>query len=142
MFGRLIGGWIARRGSQVVLQAAASSLPKLTAEEFTQVFPVTLPSTVYVYASHARVTIRQQQSLQVALHGTLHGAFGWQIVAEQDHSGVYIVAKQKPVIGALSSASFTLIIPSAIRLVAELTPGALLLEDVHGRLEIPPLVNP
>jgi len=100
---------------------------------------VTPPITVFIYASSSRVTIRRQVGTQVRLDAALRAAFGWQLVAEQDDAGVYIVAKRKPVVGALSRADFTVIIPPEARLLVQLSPGALILEDLDGTLDIPPV---
>lgn len=128
--------WLLRRGTEAALKTASEVVPKIAQDEHHQVFEVAPPVTVYIYASHARVIVRRAAEPQVRLDADLRGAFGWQLVTDQDEAGVYIVAKRKPVVGALSSASFTLTIPSDTRLLVELTPGALALEDLDGKVEI------
>lgn len=128
--------WILRRGAEAALNTASEVVPKIGQDEYNHVFDVTPPITVFIYASHARVTIRRTPENQVFLNAGLRAAFGWQLVTDQDEAGVYIVAKRKPVVGALSSAEFTLSIPNDTRLLVELTPGALILEELDGKLEI------
>jgi hypothetical protein len=131
-----VADWLLRRGTEAALKTASEVVPKIAQDEYHHVFEVLPPVTVYIYASHARVTVRRATEPQVRLDADLRGAFGWQLVTDQDDAGVYIVAKRKPVVGALSSAAFTLSVPAETRLLVELTPGALLLEDLDGKLDI------
>jgi hypothetical protein len=65
-------------------------------------------------------------------------AFGLELVAEQDEAGVYVVARQKAVVGKLSRADFTLTVPTDCHLVFHLTPGDIVFEQLNGMLELPP----
>lgn len=136
---RRAGNWLLRRGAKAAIETAGEVVPRVTSESFRQVFQVTPPVTVYVHASSSRVRVRRRIGNQVQLDASLRASFGWQLIAEQDDAGVYIVAKRKPVMGALSSANFSITIPPDARLLVELKPGALLLEDVDGKLDIPPI---
>ena len=51
--------------------------------------------------------------------------------------GVYIVARQKPVVGKLSRAEFSITVPEETHLVFRLTPGDVVLNDLNGMLELP-----
>ncbi len=133
------GNWLLRRGAQAAIETAGEVVPRVTSEVYRRVFEVNPPITVYVHANTSRVTVRRKAGHQVQLDANLRASFGWQLVAEQDDAGVYIVAKRKPVVGALSSAEFTITVPPDARLLVELRPGALLLEDVDGTLDIPPI---
>ena len=136
---RRVGNWALRRGARVAFDTATEVAPRIANEAYRQVFEVTPPVTVYVHASSSRVTVRRRVGTHVELDADLRASFGWQLVAEQDDAGVYIVAKRKPVVGALSTATFTITIPPDARLLVHLTPGALLLEDLDGKLDIPPI---
>jgi hypothetical protein len=128
---------LVRRGVETALQATAEVAATATARAFRQVFPVGLPTTVYVRASQCEVKIQHQPGNHVELVASLQASFGWEFVAEQDDAGVYIVARRKPVVGALSRASVTLIVPPEANLVFHLTPGAVRLMNVDGKLSIP-----
>ncbi len=136
---RRVGNWALRRGACAALDTASEVAPRIGAAAQRQVFEVKPPVTVYVHASSSRVTVRRRPGNHVQLDANLRAAFGWQLVAEQDDAGVYIVAKRKPVVGALSSADFMLTIPPDARLLVQLNPGALILEDLDGMLDVPPI---
>lgn len=138
---RPLARWLIVRGAQAAWETGRTLAPRVasaTNERFTRVFEVTLPVTVFIHASSARVTVRRVEGSAVTLDANLRASFGLQFTAEQDEAGVYIVAKRKRVVGTLSAAYFTLTLPPAARLIANLTPGALLLEDLNGKVEIPP----
>lgn len=50
---------------------------------------------------------------------------------------MYIVARRKPVVGTISSARFTLIVPPEANLVFHLTPGTVRIDNIDGKLVIP-----
>ncbi len=146
------GKWLLRHGAQIAVETvvtqaisrAPSVLPQVARlrgdRSFLQVFDVTLPITVFIYAEGARVTIKRIAESQVRLEAALRASFGWQIVAEQDAAGVYIVAKRKPVVGGLARAEFTVSAPAETRFLAQFSAGTLLLENLDGTLDIPPIV--
>ncbi len=136
---RRVGNWALRRGARAAIETASEVAPKIANEAHRQIFEVTLPVTVFIHAAHSRVTVRRRAGTHIQLDAALRAAFGWQLVAEQDDAGVYIVARRKRVVGALSSADFTITIPPEARLQVQLNPGALILEDVDGTLDIPPI---
>ncbi|GAB4547610.1 MAG: hypothetical protein OHK0023_09270 [Anaerolineae bacterium] len=125
-----------RRGVQTLLSSGAQLAATATARQFEQVFQVTFPVTVSVRASHARVTVHRTRSSQVLLQADLGASFGWEFISDQDEFGVYIVAKRKPLVGALSWASFSLNVPMEANLAFNLTPGAVSLEDVDGKFSL------
>jgi hypothetical protein len=126
-----------RRSLESVFQVTAESAATATTKSFIQVFEVDLPITVYVRASHSDVTVRRVPGTRVELSANLRASFGWDLAADQDSAGVYIVAKRKRVVGAMSSARFTLTVPPEANLVLNLTPGTLHIENVDGKLNIP-----
>jgi hypothetical protein len=131
-----------RTAVDTALGAAVEAVPKLSQQSFIQVFNVTLPVTVYVRASHCRVTIRREATRQVTLQADMYRAFGVELVAEQDDAGVYIVARRKPVVGRVSRADFTITVPPDSHLVFHLTPGDVVLHSIDGLLELPPTPQP
>jgi len=150
---RRIISWIVRRGGRTAFQsalwfggrsavdsalgAAAGAVPKTSQRSVTQVFNVTPPVTVYVRASHCRVTVRCASAPKVILDANLHRAFGIELAAEQDDAGVYIVAKRKAVVGKITRADITLTVPDGSHLAFHLTPGDVVLEAVDGMINLP-----
>jgi hypothetical protein len=134
-----IAGWAMRQGAHATIQAVQEVVPRATQHSFQRIFEVTIPLTVFVHASNARVRVRRHITPQVILDAELHASFGWQFTADQDSAGVYIVAKRKPIVGALSYAQFTLTVPAGARLLATLSGGMLQLENIDGQIDIPPL---
>jgi hypothetical protein len=106
-------------------------------QSHTQIFNVTPPLTVYVRGSNCRVTVQRSPDPKVILRTDMPRAFGLELAAEQDHAGIYIVAKQKRVVGALSRADFAVTVPVECHLVFHLTPGDVVLEDIDGMIELP-----
>lgn len=126
-----------RRGVETALATALEATTNATAKSFRQVFRAAPPTTIYVRASHSDVTIIRQPGQQVELQASLRAAFGWDFIAEQDEAGVYIVARRKPIVGALSRASFTLIVPEYANLAFHLTPGSVKFANIDGKFAIP-----
>jgi len=130
--------WGGASAAARVLHAAATTLPERANRTETQVFTVTPPITVYVRGSQCRVTVsRGADPRKVVVRVNLVRAFGLELAAEQDEAGVYIVARQKPVVGRLSRAEFSIAVPAETHLVFRLTPGDVVLNDLDGMLELP-----
>jgi hypothetical protein len=128
---------LVRRGVETAVQVTAESAATATTKAYFRVFEVTLPTTIYVRASQTNITVRRRAGTQVQLSANLRGSFGWELVAEQDDAGIYIVAKRKLLVGSLSTASFTLVVPPEANLIFHLTPGTVRLYDIDGKLRIP-----
>ncbi len=130
---RRLRGALLRRSLESALSVGAAA----TAKSFRQVFTVQPPITVYVRASHAEVTIVHGAPHNVSLEADLHASFGWEFATDQDEAGVYIVARRKPIVGALSWAKFSLTVPLGAHLALNLTPGSVHLAQVNGKLILP-----
>ncbi len=130
---RRLRGALLRRSLESALSVGAAA----TAKSFRQVFTVQPPITVYVRASHAEVTIVRGAPHNVSLEADLHASFGWEFATDQDEAGVYIVARRKPIVGALSWAKFSLTVPLGAHLALNLTPGSVHLAQVNGKLILP-----
>lgn len=129
---------IGRRSAlDTALGVASSAVPVTTDRLHTQVFNVTKPTTVYLRASHCRVTIRPTVESHVRLEANLQRVFGVEFATEQDDAGIYIVARRKPVVGTVSRAEFTLTVPQNAHLALHLTPGDIVFESVDGVVELP-----
>lgn len=129
----------ARSAVDTALSAAVSAVPKSTQQTHTQVFNVKQPVTVYVRGGNCRVAVRREDTTKVTIQASMYRAFGLELAAEQDDVGVYIVARRKPVVGKLSRTDFTIIVPFESHLVFHLTPGDIVLQDVDGMMELPPM---
>jgi hypothetical protein len=126
-----------QRGFETAVQATAETAATAATKSFLQVFAVTLPTTIYVRASQTDVTVRYAPGNRVELSANLRASFGWELAAEQDSAGVYIVAKRKPFVGAISSGRFSLTVPPGANVVFHLTHGTIRIENIDGKLTIP-----
>jgi hypothetical protein len=136
MFRRILNTAL-RRGVESAVAVTTESAASATSKAFSQRFEVILPITVFVRASQCNVIVRHAVGNIVELSANLRASFGWEFVAEQDDAGIYVVAKRKPIVGNLSSASFTLIVPPEANLVFHLTPGSVKLVNINGKITIP-----
>jgi hypothetical protein len=135
--GRWIVGLALRRGGQTAVDSALSVVPKTAQRSHVQVFNVKPPVTVYVRASHCRITVCREPEPKVILDANLYRAFGVELTAEQDDAGVYIVAKRKAVVGRVTRIDLALTVPANSQLALHLTPGDVIFEGVDGMLELP-----
>jgi hypothetical protein len=135
--GRGVVGLALRRGGQSAVDSALSAVPKTGQRSHVQVFNVKPPVTVYVRASHCRITICRQSEPKVILDANLYRAFGVELTAEQDDAGVYIVAKRKAVVGRVTRIDLALTVPADSHLALHLTPGDVIFQAVDGLLELP-----
>lgn len=132
-----VSGALLRRGLQSAVNVGAQAAAAATTQEIRQVFSVQFPATIYLRAAHCTVAIRRTPGDQVVLTAQLGAAFGWELATDQDEAGVYIVAKRKPVVGALSWANFNLSVPPEAHLALHLTPGNIELIGVDGPIHLP-----
>lgn len=116
------------------LETAADVVPR-GEQSFVQFFPVNAPLTVYVRASHCHLTVRRHELSRVELSANLARAFGVELATDQDEAGIYIVARRKPVVGAIARLDLTLTLPSGVHLAFHLTPGAVTFADLNGVAE-------
>ncbi len=121
-----------RTALDTALGVAAHAVPGSAERQYTQVFNVTPPVTVYLRASHCRVSVYHTTDPKVTLNASLQRSFGVEFATEQDADGVYIVAQRKPVVGAVARVDFTLIVPHETQLALHLTPGAIVFEGING----------
>ncbi len=121
------------------LVSALRAIPDVARERRVVAYEVTKPKTVYVRADHCRVTVQRTLEPRVQIESDLRQAFGWEWLTEQDDAGIYVVLKRKPVVGALSTAALTLVVPVDAYLVFHLTPGSVRLEDFSGKLAVAPV---
>ena len=135
MFRRLLNAAL-RRGVQTAVLVTADTAASATSKTFIQSFEVSIPTTVYVRASMSEVTLRYKPGNRVEVSANLRASFGWELVAEQDEAGIYIVAKRKPLVGQLSSANFDLSVPPGVNLMFNLTPGTVRVMNINGKFNV------
>lgn len=126
-----------RTAIDTALGVATNVMPGTSERIHTQVFNVTPPVTVYLRASHCRVTVRPTDTPKVRLEANLQRTFGIEFSAEQDNAGVYIVVRRKPVVGSVSHIECTLDVPRDTHLALHLTPGDIVFEGIDGIAELP-----
>jgi hypothetical protein len=134
---KLLSNLVLRRGLETAAQVGLDAAATATGKSFIQRFNVKPPVTVFVRGSNVAVRVIHQAGNIVELNASLRASFGWEFATEQDEAGVYIVAKRKPLVGTLSSASFTIIAPPEAALVLHLTPGSVQIVEMNGKLTIP-----
>ena len=135
MFRRLLNAAL-QRGVETAVQVTADTAASATTKTFIQSFEINLPTTVYVRASMSEVTLRYRSGNRVEVSANLRASFGWDLAAEQDDAGIYIVAKRKPLVGQLSSADFNLSVPPGVNLVFNLTPGSVRVMNINGKFNV------
>jgi hypothetical protein len=135
--GRLAVDSVLRRGGQSAVDSALSVVPKTAQRSHVQVFSVHSPVTVYVRASHCRVTVCRHPDSKVVLETNLYRAFGVELTAEQDEAGVYVVARRKAVVGRITRIDLMLTVPADSHLAFHLTPGDIIFQDIDGMVELP-----
>lgn len=118
---------------------AISTVTELARQSQTYTFNVEGTITFYLQTENAEVRFLRWEQPKVEVTAQLQAAFGWRIVTDQDAAGVYMVARRKPVVGSVSSARFTIVVPLDAYLLLKLADCRLVLEHLDGTLDIPPL---
>lgn len=115
-----------------------ADLRDLTRHRRTFTFMTQGPITVYLRSEQADVRVMRWALPRVEVTATLEGAFGWRMGTDQDEAGVYIAARRRAMVGALSHALFEIVAPEDAWLLLKLDDGRVTLEGVQGALQIPP----
>lgn len=117
---------------------AASTMRDLAVENKTYQFQVEPPTTFYLHADYADVTINRRDETQITVKARFQASFGWRIKTDQDTDGVYIVAVPRADLGRVLSASFEVFVPQDTYLLLKLKDGKCTLGNINGAIEIPP----
>lgn len=118
---------------------AASTVRDLAVENKTFQFQVEPPTTFYLHADYADVTINRWDEAQITVKAKVQASFGWRIKTDQDADGVYIVAVPRADLGRVLSVSFEVFVPQDTYLLLKLKDGKCTLGDINGTLQIPPI---
>jgi len=115
----------------------ASSVTELARQTQTFHFSVSGAVTLYLQAESAEVRVTRWVEPKIEVTAQLQAAFGWRLATDQDEAGVYVVARRRLVVGTLSSAVFSLLVPKDTYLIFKLTDGRVVLNHVDGTLHVP-----
>ncbi|MBL8162361.1 MAG: hypothetical protein JNJ61_10285 [Anaerolineae bacterium] len=118
--------------------SAASTVAEIARQSQTYHFSVSGPVSFYLHSENAEVRVTRWAQPQIEVTAQLQAAFGWRLATDQDEVGVYFVAKRRALVGSLSSAVFSVLVPHDTYLILKLTDGRVLLNGVTGTLHLPP----
>lgn len=123
-----------------LLQAfnAASTVAELARQSQRYHFSVSPPVSFYLHAENAEVRVTRWAQPRIEVAAQLQAAFGWRLATDQDEAGVYVVAQRRALLGSLSSAVFSVLVPHDTYLILRLSEGRVLLNGVTGTLHLPP----
>ncbi len=110
----------------------------LTVESKNYQWEVTPPITFFLQAEQADVKLTRHDKPQVLARVELQAGFGWQMIAEQDEAGVYLIAKRKPLIGSIGRGKFDITLPDNIHVTLKLARCQLRLDNLNTTLDFPP----
>lgn len=119
------------------LVSTVSDLRSMIRHTRTYYFSTIGPVTIYLRADAAEVRIMRWALPKVEITAILEGSFGWRVATDQDDAGVYVVARRKPLVGRMSSAAFSLVVPHDAHLMLNIDDGRVVLEHMNGTLHIP-----
>ena len=94
--------------------------------------------TFFLQVEQADVKLARHDKLQVLARVELQAGFGWQMAAEQDEAGVYLVAKRKPLIGSIGRGKFDITLPDSIHVTLKLEQCQLRLDSLNATFDFPP----
>lgn len=114
-----------------------NSARDLAVESKTYQWEVRAATTFFLQAEHADVKLARHNKSQALAKVELTG-FGWQMAAEQDEAGVYMVAKRKPLIGSIGRGRFEVTLPGSIHVTLKLEQCQLRFDSLNARLDFPP----
>jgi len=119
---------------------AASEVAEIARSSETFRFNVREDVTLYLHMAGAEVRVRRWDEPRIEIVAQLQALFGWRIKTDQDEFGVYMVALRRAVVGGLSGAIFSVAAPRRAHLYVKLEHGRLLIDDLTGTIQLPPLV--
>ena len=92
------------------LANAVSTVAEIARHTQTYRFNVSGAITLYMDAEGAEVRILRRAGTdpQIEVEANLQAPFAWRIATDQDEAGVYVVARRRPVVGAVASEEFQL----------------------------------
>lgn len=119
------------------LANAVSTVAEIARHTQTYTFNAVGAVTVYVDAEYAEIRVLRRPEPQIEVTAHLQPPFAWRVVTDQDEAGVYVVARRRPLVGAVAAATFLVNLPAEAYLVLKLKTCRLSLEAISGTLELP-----
>ncbi|MEO8607069.1 MAG: hypothetical protein ABI690_04275 [Chloroflexota bacterium] len=119
----------------------ASSVTELARQSQTFHFNVNGAVTFYLQAESAEVRVTRWNEPKIEVMAQVQAAFGWRMETDQDEAGVYVVARRRLVVGTLSSAVFSVLVPQSAYLILKLSDGRVTLNHVDGTIQVPPALT-
>ena len=117
----------------------ASSVTELARQSQTFHFNVNGAVTFYLQAESSEVRVTRWNEPKIEVMAQVQAAFGWRMKTDQDDAGVYVVARRRLVVGTLSSALFSVLVPQSTYLILNLSDGRVTLNHIDGTIQVPPL---
>lgn len=115
-----------------------NSARDLTIESKTYQWEAAPPMTFFLQAEQAVITLTRHDKPQILAKVELQAGFGWQMTAEQDEAGVYLIARRKPLIGSIGRGAFDITLPADIHIALKLTHCQLRFDKLNATLDFPP----
>ncbi len=97
-----------------------------------------MPNSFYLEAENADIRFSCHEFSRIQATVELQAGFGWRLATDQDDAGVYMVARRKPLVGALARARITVTLPAEVHLRLKLERCRLSLLDLNAQLEFAP----
>lgn len=105
-------------------------------------FLVQPPVTFYCHAEAVDLVIKHHTQPEITLKAEFQLKMSWRIQTDQDHAGVYVVAKRLPLIGTMARLRLEVGLPYETFLALRLEGGNLTLAELNGELHLPPVHPP
>ena len=115
-----------------------NSARDLTIESKNYQWEAAPPMTFFLQAEQAVITLTRHDKPQILAKVELQAGFGWQMTAEQDEAGVYLIARRKPLIGSIGRGAFDIALPADIHIALKLTRCQLRFDKLNATLDFPP----
>jgi len=113
----------------------------LALERRRMIWNIEAPGTFFLAAEHASITVQWHDRAQAQARMELQASFAWQIVSEQDASGLYIVARRRSLLGGRGRAKLDFTLPRGLHLSLDLQHCELRLQDTQLHIELSPSVS-
>jgi hypothetical protein len=95
--------------------------------------------TFYVDTEHSSLEIGYHTKRELLIDAEFQAGFGWRVQTEQDAAGIYLVAKRKAIIGSVSTARFSILLPTDTYTILRLESCSYRVKDVTGEVHLPAL---
>ncbi|MCY3864061.1 MAG: hypothetical protein OXG68_01340 [Chloroflexi bacterium] len=99
-------------------------------------------TTFFLQAEYADIHLVSHDRPEVLAKVELQAGFGWQLAADQDEAGVYMIARRKAIIGSLGRAKFDIKLPVQTHISLKLENCQVCLADLNTALDLRPFAEP